>query len=172
MKIFSGYVREQKRYTKNDLKHIFSFDEAGVEKFIKSLKAYGVLKSVKNSNAQLEMSDLVDEDIEITDETAVSGDCLYVFTYVGVISQCGNVRHLPQKLRCYALRQMSALHVIMTDQGRKTFLSAWQSKKQETIKHPYLDEKIEWGMAPYVQSMLLARYLRGDLDEYPPFFWK
>ena len=81
MKIFSGYVREQKRYTKNELKHIFSFDEAGVEKFIKSLKAYGVLKSVKNSNAQLEMSDLVDEDIEITDETAVSGDCLYVFTY-------------------------------------------------------------------------------------------
>ena len=62
--------------------------------------------------------------------------------------------------------------VIMTDEGRKDFLSAWQSKKQETIKHPFLDEKIEWGMAPYVQSMLLARYLRGDLDEYPPFFWK
>lgn len=86
MKIFSGYVREQKRYTKNELKSIFSFDEAGVEKFIKSLKAYGVLKSVKNSTAQLEMSDLLDEDIEITDETAVSGDCLYVFTYVGVIT--------------------------------------------------------------------------------------
>ena len=62
--------------------------------------------------------------------------------------------------------------VIMTDEGRKIFLSAWQSKKQETIKHPFLDEKIEWGMAPYVQSLLLARYLRGDLDEYPPFFWK
>lgn len=91
MKIFSGYVREQKRYTKNELKHIFSFDEAGVEKFIKSLKAYGVLKSVKNSNAQLEMSDLVDEDIEITDETAVSGDCLYVFTYVGVITSGSRV---------------------------------------------------------------------------------
>ena len=40
------------------------------------------------------------------------------------------------------------------------------------IKHPFLDEKIEWGMAPYVQAMLLTRYLRGDLDEYPPFFWK
>ena len=61
---------------------------------------------------------------------------------------------------------------IMTDQGRKVFLSAWQSRKQETIKHPYLDEKIEWGMAPYAQSLLLARYLRGDIDEYPPFFWK
>lgn len=86
MKIVSGYVREQKRYTKNELKNIFSFDEAGVEKFIKSLKAYGVLKSVKNSTSQLEMSDLLDEDIEISDETAESGDCLYVFTYVGVIT--------------------------------------------------------------------------------------
>ena len=62
--------------------------------------------------------------------------------------------------------------VIMTDEGRKIFLSSWQSRKQETIKHPFLDEKIEWGMVPYMQSMLLTRYLRGDLDEYPPFFWK
>ena len=89
MKIVSSYVREQKRYTKNELKRIFSFDEAGVEKFIKNLKAYGVLKSVKNSTAQLEKSDLLDEDTEITDETAESGDCLYVFTYVGVIT-CGS----------------------------------------------------------------------------------
>lgn len=91
MKIVSRYVREQKRYTKNDLKSIFSFDEAGVEKFIKSLKAYGVLKSVKNSTTQLEMSDLLDEDIEITDETAESGDCLYVFTYVGIITSGSRV---------------------------------------------------------------------------------
>ena len=62
--------------------------------------------------------------------------------------------------------------VIMSDEGRKLFISAWQSKKQETITHPFLNEKIEWGMAPYVQSMLLARYLRGDIDEYPPYFWK
>lgn len=91
MRIVSGYVREQKRYTKNELKNIFSFDETGVEKFIKSLKAYGVLKSVKNSTVQLEMSDLLDEDIEITDETAESGDCLYVFTYVGVITSGSRV---------------------------------------------------------------------------------
>ena len=91
MKIVSSYVREQKRYTKNELKSIFSFDEAGVEKFIKSLKAYGVLKSVKNNTSQLEMSDLLDEDIEITDETAESGDCLYVFTYVGVITSGSRV---------------------------------------------------------------------------------
>ena len=89
MKVVSRYVREQKRYTKNDLKSKFFFDEEGVEKFIKNLKAYGVLKSVKNTDDQLEMSDLVDDDVEITDETAESGDCLYVFTYVGVIT-CGS----------------------------------------------------------------------------------
>lgn len=62
--------------------------------------------------------------------------------------------------------------VIMTDDARKKFLSAWQQKKQERITHPYLGEKIEWGLVPYAQSLLLARYLRGDLDEYPPFLWK
>lgn len=62
--------------------------------------------------------------------------------------------------------------VIMTDDTRKAILTAWQTKKQEQIKHPFLDEKIEWGLVPYVQAMLLARYIRDDLDEYPPFLWK
>ncbi len=62
--------------------------------------------------------------------------------------------------------------VIMTEEGRKTFLSAWQNRKCQQLRHPFLDEKMEWGMVPYAQALLLARYLRGDLDEYPPFFWK
>lgn len=62
--------------------------------------------------------------------------------------------------------------VIMTDDARKNFLAAWQNKKQEKITHPYLKEKISWGLAPYAQALLLARYLRSDLDEYPPFLWK
>lgn len=62
--------------------------------------------------------------------------------------------------------------VIMDEDTRKLFISQWQLKKQEVITHPFLGEKVEWGMVPYVQAMLLARYLRGDLDEYPPFFWK
>jgi len=62
--------------------------------------------------------------------------------------------------------------VIMDDDTRKLFLSQWQNKKKETITHPFLSEKIEWGLVPYVQAMLLARYIRGDIDEYPPFFWK
>ncbi len=89
MKMISRYVREQKRYTKNDLRSIFKFDEIEVERFIKNLKSFGVLKSVKNNDAQKEMSDLVDEDIEITDGSEDSGTCLYVFTYVGVIT-CGS----------------------------------------------------------------------------------
>ena len=54
---------------------------------------------------------------------------------------------------------------------QKSLLSAWQ-EKQEKITHPFLDEKIEWGLVPYAQAMLLARYIRGDLDENPPFLWK
>lgn len=62
--------------------------------------------------------------------------------------------------------------VLISDKARKNVLVEWQNKKKEIITHPYLGEKVEWGMIPFVQSMLLARYLRGDIDEYPPFFWK
>lgn len=62
--------------------------------------------------------------------------------------------------------------VLMTDEARKIFLKVWQTKKQEKITHPFLGEKISWGLIPYAQALLLARFLRGDLDEYPPFLWK
>lgn len=55
------------------------------------------------------------------------------------------------------------------DRHGRVSLAAWQSKKQEKITHPYLDEKIPRGLVPYAQALLLARYLRNDLDEYPPF---
>ena len=60
--------------------------------------------------------------------------------------------------------------VIMTDNGRKETLAAWQRRKQENITHPYLNETIPIGLIPYVQAMLMARFLRGDIDGYPPFF--
>lgn len=62
--------------------------------------------------------------------------------------------------------------VIMSEIARKNLLTEWQNRKKEVITHPYLGEKVEWGMIPFVQAMLLARFLRGDIDEYPPFFWK
>ncbi|MDD2649306.1 MAG: type I-C CRISPR-associated endonuclease Cas1c [Eubacteriales bacterium] len=60
----------------------------------------------------------------------------------------------------------------LKDDARKTFLGAWQKHKSEQLTHPFLKEKIPWGLVPYVQAMLLARYMRGDLDGYPPFMWK
>jgi CRISP-associated protein Cas1 len=62
--------------------------------------------------------------------------------------------------------------VIMTDETRKVIISAWQKRKQESIIHPFLNEDIPIGLLPYVQSLLFARFLRGDLDSYPVFIMK
>ncbi|NMA66104.1 MAG: type I-C CRISPR-associated endonuclease Cas1 [Clostridiaceae bacterium] len=62
--------------------------------------------------------------------------------------------------------------VVMDHDTRKIVLTAWQQRKQEEITHPFLGEKIKIGLLPYVQAMLMARFLRGDLDGYPPFLWK
>ncbi len=62
--------------------------------------------------------------------------------------------------------------VVMDDDARKKILAIWQRRKQETMTHPFIKEKIPWGTAPYVQALLLARTLRGDLDDYPPFLYR
>jgi CRISPR-associated protein Cas1 len=62
--------------------------------------------------------------------------------------------------------------VLLTDAGRKTVLTAWQERKKEERRHPFLDEMAPLGLVPYLQAQLLARHLRGDLDAYPPWFWK
>ena len=62
--------------------------------------------------------------------------------------------------------------VFLNDKGRKKFLEQWQERKKTIIKHPFLNEKVEWGLIPYTQALLLSRHIRGDLNGYPPFFWK
>lgn len=62
--------------------------------------------------------------------------------------------------------------VILQEEARKTVLSAWQQRKRDGIIHPFLNEKMPIGLLPYAQALLLSRYLRGDLDDYPPFLWK
>lgn len=61
--------------------------------------------------------------------------------------------------------------ILMDEDTRKKVLTVWQERKKETIIHPYLKEKMPFGLIPYIQAMLLARTLRNDLDAYPPFFW-
>jgi len=62
--------------------------------------------------------------------------------------------------------------VSLNDKGRKKFLSAWQERKRESITHPFTKEKMPWGLVPHIQALLLARYIRGDINGYPPFLWK
>lgn len=62
--------------------------------------------------------------------------------------------------------------VLLTDDARRRVLSMWQKKKDEKITHPFLKERISWGLVPHSQAILLARFIRGDLDAYPPFLWK
>lgn len=62
--------------------------------------------------------------------------------------------------------------VLLVDSGRKALFEQWQARKREQIVHPFLKEKIPWGLVPFVQAQLLAKALRGDLDGYPPLMWK
>lgn len=62
--------------------------------------------------------------------------------------------------------------VIMDDKTRKIVVEAYQNRKRDEILHPFLNERINLGLVPHVQALLLARYLRGDIDGYPPFRWK
>ena len=62
--------------------------------------------------------------------------------------------------------------VMMSDDARKTVLTAWQERKKEERTHPFLEEKAPLGLVPYLQAQMLARHFRGDLDAYPPWFWK
>lgn len=62
--------------------------------------------------------------------------------------------------------------VFLTAEGRKKIISRWQEKRRSDFLHPYLKQKIPFGLMPYVQANLLAKYLRGELAEYPCFLYK
>jgi CRISPR-associated protein Cas1 len=62
--------------------------------------------------------------------------------------------------------------VLLTDEARKRVLTAWQERKKEERNHDFLEETAPLGLVPYLQALLLVRHLRGDLDAYPPWFWK
>lgn len=62
--------------------------------------------------------------------------------------------------------------VMLKDKSRKEVLALWQQKKQEQITHPFLKEKIQIGLLPYIQAQLFSRFLRGDLEDYPAFLWR
>lgn len=62
--------------------------------------------------------------------------------------------------------------VYLDESGRKKFIEQWQGNKKVEIVHPFLKEKVEWGLMPHIQSLLLTRFIRGDYDGYPVLLWK
>ena len=76
-----------------------------------------------------------------------------------------------RQLRAGDFRHMESGAVLLTDEARKTVLTAWQERKKEERLHPFLQEKAPFGLVPYLQAQMLARHLRGDIDAYPPWFW-
>ena len=62
--------------------------------------------------------------------------------------------------------------VLLTKDARKAIFDLWQDKKRVAITHPFLQEKVQWGLVIFLQAQLLARHIRGDLDQYPVFMWK
>ena len=133
--------------------------------------------------------------------TVLAGDCANALSSVGLDPYVGFMHGDRPGRRSLALDLMEELRPVLADRfiltlintkvvraahfekqkdnavflngdGRKVFFNAWQNHKKEVITHPYLKEKTEWGLVPYVQALLLARTIRGDMDEYPPFLWK
>lgn len=77
-----------------------------------------------------------------------------------------------QQIQADGFRKTESGAVLMNDETRKEVLVAYQKRKQEEIHHPFLKEKVAVGLLPHCQALLLARFLRGDLDGYPPFLWR
>jgi CRISPR-associated protein Cas1 len=77
-----------------------------------------------------------------------------------------------QQVQDKAFNKMDSGAVVMNDDARKKVLVAYQERKQEELLHPFLDEKVMIGMLFHIQALLMARYVRGDMDGYPPFIWK
>ena len=76
-----------------------------------------------------------------------------------------------RQLRAADFRRMDGGAVLLTDDARRTVLTAWQERKKQEREHPFLLEKAPFGLVPHLQAQMLARHLRGDIDGYPPWFW-
>ena len=81
----SVFIREQMRYTFHELQFKFNLDKEHLQKLLQRLKSFGILKTVKNTKEQQDLSDLFEEDTELEEFSSGGNESLYVFTYVGVV---------------------------------------------------------------------------------------
>ena len=93
--MLSVFIKEQKRYYKNELVKILKLRPDEIVGFIRKLKSFGVLKMVKATPEERELSELLDENVELINEEENTDKYFYVFTYVGILT-IGN-----RVLKCY-----------------------------------------------------------------------
>lgn len=106
-----------------------------------------------------------------------SGRCSLALDLMEELRPCFGDRFVLMLVNNRILRPKHFFHqengsVLLEKEGRSLVLEYWQKQKSEIIEHPFLKEKVPRGIVPYVQSLLLSRFIRGDLDGYPPFLWK
>lgn len=154
--MISEFVREQKRYTQKELCQILKCSEEYAIPLIRKLKEFGVLKAVKASDIQKNMTNLLEEDIEVVDVEVGENEYLYVFTFVGVIVVAGRV------LKCYPKYLLNAKEP--TDELRKIIkvLEKYNSKEQIVRMFNDSSESTSFNLLA-VLLFLLQDYFENDV---------
>lgn len=155
MRIKSEYIKEQKRYSIIDLMKIFHLNQQEVIEFIKKLKAYGVLKMVKSTSIQKDLSDLTDENIEIVDVDIDSEDYYYIFTFVGIVT-VGNII-----IKCYPKYLKNKTHPIEEMQQVIKVLNKYNSKEQIINLFSGDTEQISFNLLSIILFLLYDYYDYG-----------
>ena len=110
--MISVFLREQKRYSQKELLEIFDCSEEQLDLIISKLKEFGILKIVRKSSPQLNMSDLVDEYVEIIPIEAIGKDCYYAFIFVGILIVAGRILKCYPKYLCSVDNPIKELRVV------------------------------------------------------------
>lgn len=157
MKIHSFFLREQKRYSQYELVKIFGVTEIETVKILKKLKEYGVLKAVNNGELQKNLTDLVDDDIEVADVELGENEYLYVFTYVGVITMNSMVIKIyPKYLLSTSTPTIELKQVIKV-------LEKYNSKEQIIRMYNETSDSTAFNL------LAVILFLLKDYNEYGPY---
>lgn len=160
MKFVSGYVRELKRYTKEYLASLFELADDKIDVFIKNLKAAGIIYSVPKNTEQFELSDLIDEDIIVSNNT--DDECLFVFKYVGIIT-VGNavIKCYPKYLTSYTEQDLANGNVPLFELKQiLKVLNKFAAKEQIINMYNGDDQKTSFN------TLAVILYLLNDYFEY------
>lgn len=151
----SKFIREQKRYSKDELREIFNLTDEEFLEFVKKLKAYGVLKMVKNTSKQKDLSDLIEEDIEIVDIDINDANHYYVFTFVGLLTVGNTV------IKCFPKYILGNEKPFEEMKEILKVLTKYNHSKEQIIHFSNgYDEHKEFNM------LAIILYLINDYNEY------